>query len=415
MTLPLKTLPLVEKWSCHNCSICCRGTTFLLSDDDLEQLGQQRWHEHPDFRGRKILVRVGLWGRRYRLAKRPDGSCVFLTEQGLCRIHAEFGEPAKPLTCRMFPYQLVPMEKEAFVTLRRYCPSAAQGRGRPLDEQLDTVRELAAQGHLAEKPTVAPPVSPRAGRSWEAFEAVARVIQRIMLDQSRPHVRRLVHAVEFCQLLQQCRLDKLTRGKFGELLELLEKSAAAEAAQRFEVRRPPGRLGAMVFRQVALEYLHLHPRLHLVANWRARWTMIRMALGFARGRGHIPGIEPALGPATFEELENPLGHLPAEVLDPLGVYLETAAASRHYALLLRRPWPLAESFQALALAHAVALWLVRSAPPAARRKRSTWSTRWGRWTAGKAIPRWPAGATGGGSPRWPACTSLSRLIVWYAR
>lgn len=415
MTLPLKTLPLVEKWTCHNCSICCRGSTFILSDDDLERLRQQRWNEHPDYRGKKILVRVGLFGRRYRLAKRPDGYCVFLTPEGLCRIHKEYGEPAKPLICRMFPYQPVPTDKEAIVTLRRYCPSAAQGKGRPLEEQMDTVRELAALGHLAEQPTLAPPIIPRAGHSWDAFHAVAGVIGRIMADQQRPHVRRLVHALEFCQLLQQCHLAKLSRGKFGELLGLLEKSSGAEAAQRFEVRHPPGRLGAMVFRQVALEYMRLHPRLQLVATWGARWTMVRMAIAFARGRGKIPGIEPALGPATFEELENPLGHLDAAVLEPLNVYLETAAASRHYALLLRRPWSLVESFQALALAHAAALWLVRLG--AAGREPQIGDVV----DAVGAVDRGQGDPTLAGWRHRRRITSLvrlhelSRLIVWYAR
>jgi lysine-N-methylase len=60
--------------------------------------------------------------------------CIFLTEDNLCRIHRDLGESAKPLVCRLFPFQLVPLEDFAYVTLRQYCPSAAAERGRRLGE-----------------------------------------------------------------------------------------------------------------------------------------------------------------------------------------------------------------------------------------------------------------------------------------
>jgi len=415
VSLSLVTLPIVEKWTCHNCSICCRGTTFLLSDDDLQQLRQQRWEEHPDFRGTRILVRVGLLGRRYRLNKRSDGSCIFLMDDGLCRIHKDYGEPAKPLVCRMFPYQLVPMDRTAVVTLRRYCPSVATDRGQPLVEQMATVRALAEQGHLAQQPTRPPPVVRGVPPSWDAFHMAAAAIERMMLDQRVPHVRRLVQTLEFCHLLGQCRLRRLTKGAFGELLPLLEKSAWAEAGRLFEFRRPPKRLAAMVFRQVALEYLRLHPRLHLKQSWAARWTMIRMAMGFARGKGSVPGIAPHFAPATFEALEEPLGHLAPDVLEPLNRYFETAAASRHYALLLRRGWPLIESFQALALTHPVALWLIRLGATGRDVQISDTVDAVGALDRGQGDPTLAGWRHRRRVASLVRLDELSRLIAWYAR
>lgn len=359
MTLPIRTLPIVERWTCTGCGLCCWGTVFVLSDEDLAKLREQQWDKHPDFRGIPTLTRVGWRKQRYRLAKRRDGRCVFLTPEGLCRIHKEFGEPAKPLVCRMFPYQLVPMERNAYVTLRRFCPTVAAGVGRSLAEQLDTVRQLAEEGRLASAPTRPPTVIRKERRSWSDVLRVADVIERLVLDERFPYVRRLVHALEFCRLLDQCRLRKLDSRQLGQLVSLLEASSIVEAGKMFEQRRAPSRLGAMLFRQTAMEYVRLYPGLELEESWRHRARLVGMAASFAWGRGPVRGIEPGFPPTTFEALERPLGHLDPTTLDPLHTFFDTAVASKHYALLGRRHWSLVESFRALALTHAVAMWLIR--------------------------------------------------------
>src|SRR5687767_75390 len=129
MPLPLKPLPIVERWSCHQCGVCCRGSIVPLSDDDLARLRAQGWQEHPDFRGTSVTVRESWLGQGQQLAHRADGSCVFLEPDGLCRIHKELGEGAKPLLCRLFPLQVVPRDGVAYLTLRRACPSAAADKG----------------------------------------------------------------------------------------------------------------------------------------------------------------------------------------------------------------------------------------------------------------------------------------------
>ena len=120
MPLPIHPLPIVERWSCHQCGVCCRGSIVPLSADDVERLAVQNWHERPEFK--HVATTTAYPGGGRQLAKRPDGACVFLEEDGLCRIHKELGFEAKPLICRMFPLQLIPHEKQAVLTLRRACP-----------------------------------------------------------------------------------------------------------------------------------------------------------------------------------------------------------------------------------------------------------------------------------------------------
>ena len=167
MTLPIRTPKIEQRWDCHGCGICCWGTIIRLSDDDLQKIRAQRWHEHPDYRGVRLLKRLRLWRKEYRLAHRKDGHCVFLTPDGLCRIHQAHGLEAKPLICQMFPFQLVPLGEFAYLTLRRNCPSAAADKGRELRKHLSGVRQLAERGNLVSRPTRPPAITGTHRRSWE--------------------------------------------------------------------------------------------------------------------------------------------------------------------------------------------------------------------------------------------------------
>ena len=146
MSLPLATLPLAERWDCHQCGICCYGSIVRLSELDRQRLKEQGWDSHPDYRGIQTVVREGWFSSQYHLAQRDDGSCVFLMPDGLCRIHKEFGFEAKPLLCQMFPRQIIPLGDKAVLTIRRACPSAVQDLGRLAEEHLpDVVRTAAFQ------------------------------------------------------------------------------------------------------------------------------------------------------------------------------------------------------------------------------------------------------------------------------
>jgi len=359
MTLPIRTLPIVEHWDCHGCGRCCRGTIIHLGDGDLQRLRQQHWDERPDYRGQRILVRRGLWKPDYFLAKRKDGCCIFLGADGLCRIHREFGLAAKPLVCQMFPFQLVPLEEHANLTVRRYCPTAAADQGRELKEYAEDVRRMAEQGALACKLGKPPSVAGRQPRRWQHALPVMDCLERLVRDERFPPVRRLAHGLALCDHLEHCRPQNLPADQLVQLLAMLEESAVREAAPLFRERRRPRRAAAMLFRQAALEYVRLHPKFLIEQSWRERWRLARAALAFARGRGPLPAMHACFPPTTFESLERPLGPLDAAVLRPLSTFFEATAASKHYAVPGRRGWSLVESFRALALAYPLALWLLR--------------------------------------------------------
>jgi lysine-N-methylase len=361
MSLPIKTLPILEQWDCHGCGICCRGAAVLLNDADLARLRDQHWERRPDFRGKKLIVRAGLFDRRYRLAHRNDGTCVFQDADKLCRIHREFGYDAKPHVCRMAPLQMIPLENFVYVTLRRYCPSAAADKGRPLKVQLDEYRRLAVASGAVPDPPPPPKLTRRYRRPWNEAMAVAGVLEKFMLDEHYPPVRRLVHGLEFCRLFDRCRLNKIQGNRLVELLAVMRTTAVESAGPLFENRVPPGRSAYRWFRQIALEYLRLHPDFLPETSWRERGRMVQAAFMYAWGKGRVPCFRMNFPPATFADLERPLGALPSDVLLPLTRYFERAVVSLRYVMFKGGRWSITEGFQALALGFPVALWMLRFA------------------------------------------------------
>jgi lysine-N-methylase len=361
MSLPIRTLPILENWDCHGCGICCRGALVVLNHKDLEQIRAQRWDQDPDFRGKRLLVRLGVLDKRFRLAQRSDGTCVFQDADKLCRIHKRFGYDAKPHVCRMAPLQLIPLENVAYVTLRRYCPSAAADKGRALKDQIDDLRALLKQSGDEPAPAPPPPIRRRLRRNWKDARALNDSLSRLTLDARYPLVRRLVHGVELCNMLAECKSRACQGERLVELLSILENSAVQQASALFAERMPPGRQGGKLFRQSLLEYLRLHPDFVGQCTWQERWRLVSAAFKFSRGKGKVPAFRLPFPAAAFESQERPLGHLGETVLKPLNAYFETAVASWRYAMMKRQGWSMIESFWALALSYSVAMWVLRMA------------------------------------------------------
>jgi Fe-S-cluster containining protein len=359
MPLPLKPLPTVERWDCHQCGVCCRGSIVPLSDDDLARLKAQKWEEHPELGGTPTIQRESWLGREYRLAHRPDGSCVFLLPDGLCRIHKELGFDAKPLVCRMFPLQVVPRDGVAILTIRRACPSAAADKGRPVAEQLEFAKQLARERGLADHDIEPPPLKAGEYRSWKPTRKLLQSLHRLLVDERFPPVRRLVHALIYCRLLERAKTSSLDDGNLAELLQVLESSVADEVGDLFSRRQPPSPAAVVIFRQIAAEYVRLHPRYHVQPSWSQRIKLAWTAWKLVHGRGEMPRLHPQFPVATFEQLEQPLGLLDASLYQPFVRFIETTAESWSYAVANRSGWSVVESVRQLAITYPVGLWLLR--------------------------------------------------------
>src|SRR5262249_52536131 len=137
---------------------------------------------------------------------------------------------------------------------------------------------------------------------WGRSRPVLEALRKIVADERFPPVRRLVHGLEMCRLLEQAQTADLDSGKLAELLHVLEENLCDEAAPHFERREQPASGARVLFRQIALEVLRLHPRCAHQPSFGARIQMIGWALKMVWGQGELPRVCPAFPPATFAQL-----------------------------------------------------------------------------------------------------------------
>ncbi|MCE9545876.1 MAG: YkgJ family cysteine cluster protein, partial [Planctomycetia bacterium] len=414
---PVIRIASEERWDCQACGVCCRGSIIQLSDDDLQKLRDQRWEDEPEIGGRSFLVRDASAAGGRRLAQLADGTCVFFTAEGRCRIHEKFGAEAKPLVCRLFPLQVIPHGKDAVLTLRRACPTAAVDAGRQLAEHLPEIERLLAKGELK---VSLPPAATLEQPAWRQTTRVMEAAGRLFNDERFPPVRRVVHALLLAKLLERSKVATFDDRKSAELVSLLETSVVAEAAPYFANRQPPSSLGGLLFRLTATEYVRLHPDYRAPQGFFARGNVARTAWRIVRGRGTLPELPPTFPAASFATLNEPLGTLhPAlvrpEIQRPLERYLATSAASGQYALANRGGWSIVQSIRALAMTFPIALYLLRWATAGREPTATDVANIVCALDRGQGYPALAGARYRMGLNLIESQGDLERLAVWYAR
>jgi Fe-S-cluster containining protein len=85
---------------CQRCGACCRIPNGIVrvSDAEIARIAAFLDMTEAEFIDRETLLAPDRRGLVLR--SRPDGACVWLTDDNLCRIH-----PVKPDKCRTFPHK----------------------------------------------------------------------------------------------------------------------------------------------------------------------------------------------------------------------------------------------------------------------------------------------------------------------
>ncbi|MFQ5731992.1 MAG: YkgJ family cysteine cluster protein [Planctomycetaceae bacterium] len=360
--MPLKLeLPTLQSWSCHNCTGCCRGLDVEVTEAERRRLLEQNWSTADGIpSGQPVIVSGGWLSKRHRLARQPDGGCVFLDENGLCRIHSKHGEAAKPLACRLYPFAFHPSGKSVKVSLRFDCPSVAANDGKPVTERKRELRNLAAAvvpGTFVES---APPrIGPRERvESWKDFERFTAALDAGFAETGVPILIRLLRALSWVDLVAQSKLGALTGTRLGEFLELVVQSAHVDVPDDFQADETPGRLGGTQFRLLVAHYARPET-LAGDRGWKDRlknlWAMWR----FARGKGLMPPLQDGLKSLPFSAIEGPFGALPAVADAMFTRYFRVKIQGLHFCGPAYYGVPFVEGFRSLALVFPAVLWLAR--------------------------------------------------------
>lgn len=88
----------IEQFTCRQCGNCCRipGRVYLPAEE-IEPLAHHLGMTAPDFINTYTTLAPDRRG--LILKEHPDGACILLDENGLCRVN-----PVKPSQCQTFPF-----------------------------------------------------------------------------------------------------------------------------------------------------------------------------------------------------------------------------------------------------------------------------------------------------------------------
>lgn len=414
-------LPTLQNWNCHNCSGCCKEHGIFITEEEKQRIESQRWDQSGEIPGNipTIVTEQSLLGkRRYRLAQQADGACVFLDEQGLCRIHGKFGEPAKPLACRIYPYAFHPKGDGVTVSLRFSCPSVTQNLGKSVSRQQRDVREIAELVVPESRRQRPPRIIGKTELQWHETLEIVSSLDRSLAAEDVPVGLKVLRTLFWMDLIRQTNYQKIREERLTELLNLIIGATPAEVP---EIPAPvqPASVAMMQFRLLAGQYARKDTFASMDTSWGGRWKQFRAATRLSSGTGQLPSLHPDLGDVPCTALEGSFGALPDESEELLTRYFRVKIQGMHFCGPAFYGMSLVEGFQALALVLPVTLWIARWR--AVTQSRSTveavdvrealqivdhqhgYSSVFGTWGARKRVTTL---AESGG---------LQKLISWYLR
>ena len=369
-------LPVLQNWDCHNCGGCCKQHLIEITDVERNRIVNQGWTALDGIvQGKSVVEKMGGWFRRprWRLAHQADGGCVVLDDRGLCRIHAKFGEAAKPLACRIYPFAFHPEGQTVAVSLRFSCPSVVKNLGRTMFQQQSEIRRLATSVVPQElEKGLAPQINPSERLGWQEFRWFVAALGETLSDTAVPLVVRLRRALHWTELVGQAKFHKLQGHRLREFLGLVQESAHADIPELPELDQEPTPLGRLYFRLLVAQYSRKDTSADLTTGLLGRWKLLQAIWKFSRGKGNIPPLQEAFRSVPFAALEMPYGPINGEQDEILTRYLRVKVQALHFCGAAYYDVPFVEGFQSLALVVPVTLWIARWL--AAGSGRSGWTT-----------------------------------------
>jgi lysine-N-methylase len=366
MSAPVLPLPVVQNWDCHATGTCCQEYEVPVTEEEYRRISAQGWDPVKDLGGHGPFRRRGWLRRGHSLNHRPGGDCVFLSEEGRCRIHERHGYESKPLACRLFPFVLVPVADHWRLSLRFACPSVASGKGRPLGEHKAMLDDLA--GRMAERENLRPqangllaappPLVADQRLDWPDLLSLVDHLLALLGDPRDRLERRWRKCLVVVDLLRQTRLDQLEKSGREQTLALVLTSAATVAKDPAHIAAPSA-LGQLIFRLTAAVCTRKDRGPNRGLGSRGWLALLGGALRFARGVGPVPRFNALLPEATFEQAEEPVGPLSEAAEEVLTRYYTIKVGSLQFCGPTAFGLGFWEGLEAFAVSMPLVLWVMR--------------------------------------------------------
>jgi len=355
----------VQKYSCSCCGQGCRS--FLVPVNVQERRGieaLQDWREKLGVT-RLFVKHRAAGAAEYGLAKRADGSCVFLDGDNLCIIHKLHGLKAKPLACQLYPFVLSPVENRLQVGLRFDCPAVCRSEGDNLCGYLGEIKRLAGQlipVEMRRGPQLQ--ICPGQRGSAEQIEAVNEVFIKIIAADAQDLLTRLHWLRGVTEHINKVKWEKVQKEDFADLLEMFQGGVLAELQQRPFQRREPSPKPRKLLRQIFFllcqpTTMVAGPPEGFASKLRGRLALNRAAKQLRRTAGLLPKIQPDWPDCDLSRLEQSFGAWPGDVQQMLSRYLTCRIAGMGYCGANFYGYSMAEGIQSLLLGMVTVGWLMR--------------------------------------------------------
>jgi len=275
-----------QRFTCSQCGMCCRrGWDIAVTSAEVESYRRahaERWFREGDGEPGDPFEAVSGMPGGYRIAKRDDGSCGFLSAQNRCRIHEEMGGASKPLSCRLFPFRVGSAGSETVVASSFCCPTIVRNEGAPLAE-----RELKALARQWLRDGAAPErLELVRGRAIDTDVAQAvRAALRAVLDRPDSLADNLARIALLADDLGRRRVLKLSDERLAEYVTVMGAHAARDATP--PRRHRPGGIARLLSRGFLFAAL---AALEQAKDPRRSGLRLGLRLRLLRLLGHVHGL-----------------------------------------------------------------------------------------------------------------------------
>jgi len=355
----------LQRYSCVRCGRGCRSFLVPVRAEERKSIEALRnWRSELGVEDLFVPSRsAGKYG--YGLAKRADGSCVFLGKDNLCIIHKLHGLKAKPTACQLFPFVFTPIGGDLRVGLRFDCKGVCQNDGAKLTTNMADLRRLANEIVPPDQAEVGPPpVRPGVKVSVEQFDAINEAMLQIVSSNAVSIVQRLHWLRMFVDHLTKVKWANVADEDFDELVGLLKNGALAEVRQlKSERKVKPGK-GRKLLGQVFLmlshppEIVHSH-RKGLIGQIKNRIKTLMAMRQLGKMSGPLPKVQPDWPDYDMAELEYSFGDWPSDVEELLGRFMVCRIGGLNYCGPNFYNYSMVDGARSLILAMVTTGWLMR--------------------------------------------------------
>ena len=130
-----------QHYECTSCGKCCKGAWNITVDQHAyDHISQSKTFAKKKSDGYIPIVLSD--DKRASVGRTSGGECVFLDKEQLCEVHAEIGEPQKPLACQIYPHILTDTPEGFFVSLSFACPAVVENLGKNNAEYHDSLATM---------------------------------------------------------------------------------------------------------------------------------------------------------------------------------------------------------------------------------------------------------------------------------